>query len=72
MAPLYLELSDLDWRARIVLPEAVTDGGTMWRRAWVDGVDHFQGGSAVRALPPDPGRRHWLTIQGCRDGPTTP
>jgi len=42
-----------------------TDGGTMWRRAWVNGADHFDGWGDAYTLIQDEGVG--LAIQGTRE-----
>lgn len=44
-----------------------TEGGSAWRQAWVDGIDHFVGGSSAEPYRLIQDEGVGLLIQGCRE-----
>ncbi len=56
----------LDWADTPDVRLTRTEGGSMWRSAWVDGFDHFQGGSVEEPYRLIQDEGTGLLIQGCR------
>jgi ADP-ribosylglycohydrolase len=62
---LYLDYLTWDGAPNVTLSR--TDGGSVWRRAWVDGVDHYEGGSPGEPFRLIQDEGIGLLIQGCRE-----
>ncbi len=61
-----LFLDYLTWDGVPTLTFDRTDGGSVWRRAWVNGVDHFEGGSVAEPYRLIQDEGTGLLIQGTR------
>jgi ADP-ribosylglycohydrolase len=61
---LYLDYLTWDGTPEVVFKRPI-HGGTMWRQAWVNGVDHFESRGEAYRLIQDRGTG--LLIQGCRE-----